>query len=274
MEKRKIYAIVLTLFVVLIFSGCTGSEENGQSNKKLPPFNSSIMGYIKNAEGNILENVKVTVTNSKYDWQDENMTSNTGFYNFSVFNGYFVITSNHEDYKKEQVGHNIKENQIIWINFSLTPIGDDFSFSLLNGKTDKLSNYRGKVVIMDMWATWCQPCQLVMPQLKEAYDDYSRDDLEIISINVDTNENAQMIQDFKDQFEEIGIELNWIFGKDDGSIWQKYKTGDGGIPTLCIFDQKGRLHFRKMGVVAYKEIPYYFPDDTPLLEPIINDLLK
>ena len=59
----------------------------------------------------------------------------------------------------------------------------------------------------------------------------------------------------------------------DGSISEKYMK-EGAIPTLAIFDQKGRLHYRKAGVVAYKEVPYYFPENTPLLEPILEELLK
>ena len=100
------------------------------------------------------------------------------------------------------------------------------------------------------------------------------DDLEIISVDIDPRESAQLIQSFRTWFkEQMGIELDWVFGIDDGSISEKYMN-EGAIPTLCIFDQKGRLKFRKAGVCVYSEIPPGFPEDTPLLVPIINELVN
>lgn len=275
MEQLKIVTFILIIIIVSIFSGCNESiqEENPSTDVNLLPFNSIFMGYVKDSKGNHIENVKIEISNSKYDWQETNYSSIDGFYSFTVFSGYFVINTNHEYYEVEQTGKNIEKNQTIWVNFSLTDLREDFTFSLLNGKSDKLSNYRGKVVIVDMWATWCNPCAAVMPELKKAYDATSRDEVEIISINIDSRENAKMIQDFIDEFAESGIELNWIFGMDTGNVLSEKYMKEGAIPTLAIFDQKGILYFRKAGVVAYEEIPYYFPETTPLLAPILEELL-
>lgn len=152
--------------------------------------------------------------------------------------------------------------------------GEDFTFTTLNGTEKNLSDYRGKVVLLDMWATWCFPCQLVMPELKKIYGNYSRDELEIISINIDLQESAQLIQSYRDWFNDTyGIELNWIFGRDDGSISEKYLK-EGKIPSLAIFDQNGRLYFNEAGLVAYDEIPPLFPENTTLLAPILDELIK
>ncbi len=151
---------------------------------------------------------------------------------------------------------------------------EEFVFTNLEGTQIRLSSYRGKVVILDMWATWCNPCHAVMPELKKIYDNYTRDQLEIMSVDIDSRESVQLIQSFIEWFEDqYNTELNWIFGQDDGSISEKYMN-ESAIPTLAVFDQKGRLYYRKAGVHAYKEIPTGFPEDTPTLAPILDELIS
>jgi thiol-disulfide isomerase/thioredoxin len=143
-------------------------------------------------------------------------------------------------------------------------IEEDFIFTSLDGNEIHLSSYRGKIVILDMWATWCKPCRSQMTELKKIYEHYPREKLEIFSIDVDTSETFQQIQDFREVFKnQEDIELNWIFGKDDGSIWQKYMMSNGGIPTLCIFDQEGNLYFQDEGA-----------KDATALTQKIDDLLQ
>ncbi len=150
--------------------------------------------------------------------------------------------------------------------------GDDFVFTSLDGTSKHLSDYRGKVVILDMWATWCSPCQFQMTELKKTYEAYSRDDLEIISIDIDTRETVQLVENFRNAFKQQGIELNWVFGMDDGSIWEKYML-NGGIPTLCIFDREGKLSLQHEGIAVFSEIPQGLSEDTVKLSQKIDSLL-
>jgi cytochrome c-type biogenesis protein len=152
--------------------------------------------------------------------------------------------------------------------------GDEFVFTNLDGAHVRLSGYRGKVVILDLWATWCSPCHAVMLELEKIYKDYTRDELEIMSVNIDRSESVEIIEEFIIEFEnQYNIELNWIFGRDDGSISEKYMN-EGAIPTLAVFDQKGRLHYRKAGVHVYSEIPNGYPENTPMLAPILDELIS
>jgi thiol-disulfide isomerase/thioredoxin len=132
--------------------------------------------------------------------------------------------------------------------------GEDFTFTTLDGSKKHLSDYRGKVVILDLWATWCGPCISLMFELKQVYDSYSREDVVIISVNIDMREDFQDIQDFKQSLQKnYGLESDWIFGKDDGSIAERFLK-EGKIPTVCIFDRKGKLHLREAKVFTSSEL--------------------
>ncbi len=152
--------------------------------------------------------------------------------------------------------------------------GEDFSFTTLDGETKHLSDYKGKVVILDMWATWCQPCQLQMLELRKVYQNYSRNDLEILSIDIDQREITEQIQRFLDEYRDYGYELTWIFGKDNGTIWENYKVGSGGIPALCIFDKNGNLSFSHEGLAVFSEVPEGASSDITKLAPVIDSILN
>jgi len=128
--------------------------------------------------------------------------------------------------------------------------GDDFSFTQLDGSEDKLSNYRGKIVVLDMWTIWCGYCDDQIYELIEIYDIYDPEDIEILSIDVDQRETASDIQNFIDQtFESQGYNIEWTFGLDhNGNIWETYRGAQGGIPALCIFDKNGNLYYQHEGL--------------------------
>ncbi|KYK30278.1 MAG: hypothetical protein AYK22_04025 [Thermoplasmatales archaeon SG8-52-3] len=269
--------LITVFFLILLFSflsGCFDATKKS-SQKSTPSINVFIFGYVDNIEGENLEFINITVYNSKYNWQNHTITNETGYYRLGLFAGSFTITIDHIDYEEQFINYDFIENEKIWKNITVEDVNrEEFYFTNLKGDIENLNDYRGKVVILDLWATWCNPCHAVMPELKKIYDHYGRNDLEIMSVNIDYRENVQYIQSFIDWFEEqYNIELNWIFGRDEDSILEKYMN-EGAIPTLAVFDQKGRLYYRKAGVHAYKEIPAGFPESTPTLAPIIEELIS
>ncbi len=116
-----------------------------------------------------------------------------------------------------------------------------FSVEGLNGKTISLEQYKGKVVLIDFWATWCMPCKVEMPNVIKIYKKFNKKGFEIIGISLDSNKSAL------ESYVESN-EMTWpqYF---DGKGWQndiaqKYRVRQ--IPTTYLIDRKGVIRYRSL----------------------------
>jgi thiol-disulfide isomerase/thioredoxin len=115
----------------------------------------------------------------------------------------------------------------------------DFSFTAA-GKEIQSSQLRGKVVLIDLWASWCAPCLKKMPELKELYAKWHDEGLEIIGISFDDDaEAAQAVMD--------GMKLPWPSAllKPNSEAWKVWQQRDHvtSLPTVLVIDAEGILRY-------------------------------
>jgi thiol-disulfide isomerase/thioredoxin len=122
---------------------------------------------------------------------------------------------------------------------------DDFSVTDTQGKTHKLSAYRGKWVIVNFWATWCPPCLEEIPDLVAIKE--SRKDLQIIGIAMEFQDARQVTQ-----FAE-GMFVNYPIVLGDRKISESVGRVDG-LPTTFIYDPRGKLAERHVGKITRKQL--------------------
>ncbi len=108
----------------------------------------------------------------------------------------------------------------------------DFTLTSTDGKTIKLSDYRGKVVVLDFWATWCPPCKAEIPDFIRLYSQYKNDGFQMLGISLDQGG----LGDVKPFMQEHGINYPIMLGNDQ--VVSAY-GGIRGIPTTFVIDKKG-----------------------------------
>lgn len=109
-------------------------------------------------------------------------------------------------------------------------------FTAVDGTKFDLGQWRGKVVLVDFWATWCPPCRREVPSLVEAYRKLHDKGFEIVGISLDSSKEQLL-----------------AFTKDHGMPWPQYFDGKGwdneistrfhieGVPTMWLLDKQGRI---------------------------------
>lgn len=107
-----------------------------------------------------------------------------------------------------------------------------------NGNVVKLSDYVGKskLLLIDVWASWCGPCRAEMPQLKSIYKDYKDKGLSVLGISIDEAPSR-----WKKALEELDLPWWQAVVPKNGQVAFKNKYGIGGVPYLMLIDQNGKI---------------------------------
>lgn len=120
-----------------------------------------------------------------------------------------------------------------------TRVPEDFDIRTVDGRTIKLSAYRGKVVVMDFWATWCAPCRQETPQLARIARENRDRGVEVVGLHIDDRGKSSP-EDIRKFIDSYGIGYTVGLATDD--IFTSYLgTADDTIPQTLVFGRDGRL---------------------------------
>jgi len=130
-----------------------------------------------------------------------------------------------------------------------------FTLQDLNGKTVSLSDFKGKVVVLDFWATWCPPCVMEIPHFIELYEQYKDKGFAMVGISLD-REGVSVVKSFARKYR-----INYPILMTDGRIDKVY-GGITGIPTTFVIDSAGNIRRKYIG---YRDKAVFEADIKALL---------
>ncbi len=117
----------------------------------------------------------------------------------------------------------------------------DFTLTLFDGRTVRLSDFRGKVVFLNFWASWCPPCRDEAPLLEQTWQRYKARDVVFLGVDIQDTESAA--RQFLDEFR-----ISYMNGRDaNGRIAINY--GVYGIPETFFIDRDGRITYKHIGAL-------------------------
>lgn len=145
----------------------------------------------------------------------------------------------------------------------------DLSFKLVDGTAARLSDYRGKILIVELMSTECPTCEKIIPVLKEIYSKY-RGIVEIISISIDPRDTAEILKAYA-----VKKDIPWKIGYNSTAVYtDKYLSKVfAGTPTILIIDREGYVRKVLYGAVSYEQFNEALSDILKSVEVSITSLL-
>ena len=116
------------------------------------------------------------------------------------------------------------------------------SLTDLDGKKLELSSYRGKVIVLNFWATWCEPCRAEIPRFVDLQNKYRDRGFQVLGISLD--DNPKPVRSFYQQFK-----MNYPVAVGDANVAERY-GGILGLPVNFVIDRDGRICAKHSGEMA------------------------
>ena len=115
----------------------------------------------------------------------------------------------------------------------------DFALRSSTGENLRLSEYRGDVVMINFWATWCGPCRQEMPLLDDLYNRYQRVGFNLLGVNIDDDSSRAM-----DMMAELGVDFPVLFD-DRKEVSRMYEVD--AMPVTVLVDREGNVRYVHQG---------------------------
>jgi len=129
-----------------------------------------------------------------------------------------------------------------WLLNQNETVAQDFTLTDLNGNTFHLSDFKGKIVVLEFMAIWCGSCKQQILYYDEIWNEYENK-VVLIIIDIDTRESEDTLRRFAEQFSHP----NWIWARDTANLAKSYKIT--AIPKTVIIDQNGYIRYSHTGVM-------------------------
>lgn len=131
------------------------------------------------------------------------------------------------------------------------PSAPDFTITDLSGKDLSLSDFEGKVIFINIWATWCSPCRAEIPGFVDVYEDYKDKGMQVIGISVD-DFGTDKVRDFVKKYE-----VTYPVAMYTRDFIMAYEPGRA-IPETIIIDKNGLIRHRHIGYMDKETLTKYF----------------
>jgi thiol-disulfide isomerase/thioredoxin len=128
---------------------------------------------------------------------------------------------------------------------------------LATGERSGLAAYRGRVVLLNVWATWCHPCRMEMPSMERLHRRFAGTDFHVVAVSVD-REDARVVREF---VRDMGLTFDVLHDR-AGDIQRIYQTV--GVPESFVIDRAGVIVKKVVGAAEW---------DTPATEALVRRLL-
>lgn len=160
------------------------------------------------------------------------------------------------DYMKESSSESAQTTVLgtedVEVGIQKGQLAPDFELVDLQGNPVKLSDFKGKRVLLNFWATWCPPCRVEMPHMQKFYDDYQSEDVVILGVNMTYTESH--LSDVQ-KFLNVGQFTFPIVLDEDGEVMMDFQVM--AYPTSYLLDSSGVIQDKFVGAMSYEIMEKY-----------------